>query len=125
MRFRVLFVVFFGLLPGCLFCAAGCAPSASKIQSDGALVRVPAAHSLVVPSGEARTAWLLRGLGEPGSDSGPFVGRRDARLGALVPVPERVASGYAQQIRDRQSSNLGRPRNNYSNITSTRIRIDR
>ncbi len=82
-------------------------------------------HALVVPSLQMRATMLLSGLPEPGSDVGPFSGRRDVRLGALMAGPERVAFGYERQILDRQYSNLGRPYNTYMDTTRSTTRVDR
>ena len=109
----------------CITALVGCTTKAPVDSGETGLQRLPARQSLVVPSNSTRLATLLRGMGEPGSDFGPYAGRRDARLGALSPITERLSSGYSQRILDRQSSNQGRPYNNYSNVTTTRFRVDR
>lgn len=85
---------------------------------------IPSNHALVLPSVQMRSAQLFSGLPEPGSDFGPFLGRRDGRLGALSGGPERVNYGYERRIYDRQYATSGRPHNTYIDTTRSITRVD-
>ena len=88
-------------------------------------VGTPSEHALVLPAFSGRTAALVAGIAPSGSDFGPFVGRRDARIGVTGFAPERLATGFERRINDRQYSNVGRPRNSYTDVTRSVTRIDR
>ena len=100
----------------------GCAASSSTNSASRAQL-VPSSHQLVLPSTEMRTVQLLAGFPEPGSDLGPFLGRRDDRLGAISGRPERIDYGFERRIFDRQFSTSGRPYNSYIDTTRTITRV--
>lgn len=118
------------ILAGTVLAAAmllgGCsANKAAQGGPAGSSAAISSQYALVVPSLEMRSTLLLSGLPEPGSDFGPFSGRRDERLGASLVGPERVAYGYERRIYDRQYSNVGRPYNTYMDTTRSITRVDR
>jgi hypothetical protein len=114
-------LVLSGALFASMFAFGACTTqSAARKPSVGV---VPSNHALVLPSVQMRTAQLYAGLPEPGSDFGPFTGRRDRSLGALSGGPERVDYGYERRIYDRQYSTSGRPYTTYIDTTRAITRV--
>lgn len=101
----------------------GACSGSSSTRASSSRQLVPSSHELVLPSSEMRTVQLLSGFPEPGSDLGPFLGRRDGRLGALSGHPERIDYGFERRIYDRQYSTTGRPYNTYIDTTRTITRV--
>ena len=100
----------------------GCASSGSSHEQ---VQMIPSSRGFVLPGNEARTAQLMAGLAEPGSDSGPFFGRSDGKMALNPAAGEKFEDQYDRRILDRQFTSLGRPFNVYQDTTRSISRVSR
>jgi hypothetical protein len=64
-------------------------------------------------------------LAEPGSDLGPFSGRRDGKMALEPTAGEKFEDQNDRRNLDRQFTSLGRPFNVYQDTTRSISRVSR